>query len=129
MNERLDALLKPVCADETSRNGVVRMLENLDSVELVDAIQNGEVEVGDNVLPVTSSVTSLAEMLDGQVDFGPPETVADRIAWRGRVTGIFAREKTGKSTFMTWVASCLTNCLTMLGWKPAEAGRVLWFGP
>lgn len=49
VNERLDELLKPVCAEGTSRSGIIRILEKLDPVELVEALQNGgpEAEPGD----------------------------------------------------------------------------------
>ena len=42
MNERLDELLKPDLPEETSRSGVIRILEKLDPVALIEALQNGE---------------------------------------------------------------------------------------
>ena len=129
MNERLtELLLATGDVGETSASGMVRTLGKIDRVELIAALNGRQVEVGDDIVPGTSSVISLAEMLEAEPDLGPPEMVVDRIGWRGRVTGIFAREKTGKSTLMTFVASALTNCTTILGWKPGTPGRVLWFG-
>ncbi len=129
MNERLtELLLATGDVGETSASGMVRTLGKIDRVELIAALNGRQVEVGDDIVPGTSSVISLAEMLEAEPDLGPPEMVVDRIGWRGRVTGIFAREKIGKSTFMTFVASALTNCTTILGWKPETQGRVLWFG-
>ena len=129
MIDRLAAVIQAGGYTEETANNVARTLSNLDAAELIAALNSGEPSTAQGeALTGTSGVISLAEMLDGNPDLGLPEAVAERVAWRGRVTAIFSREKVGKSTFMTWVASCLTNCLTMLGWKPGEAGRVLWFG-
>lgn len=75
-----------------------------------------------------SGVMTLRKMMEDKPDLGPPEVVWIWFAWRGRVTGIFAREKKGKSTILAFISAMLTNGMEALGWAPPEPGRVLWFG-
>ena len=116
-----------VSPESTSR--MDRVLGKIDRIQELKALLDDQtVGVRDAALRGTSSVVSLAEMLQEKPDLGPPETVLERIAWRGRVTGIFAREKMGKSTFLTFVGSALSKGAKLLEWTPDAPGRVLWNG-
>lgn len=70
---------------------------------------------------------SLADLLERPELLQPPEVIAPKLAWRGRTTLFAGREKIGKSTFMGWVASSISNGNQMFG-EAIASGPVLWVG-
>jgi hypothetical protein len=67
--------------------------------------------------PASRSVSpyrTLAEILENPKILEPPETVVPRLAWRGRVTLLAAREKDGKSTLAGAAAAAVTRGATFL---------------
>jgi len=70
---------------------------------------------------------TLAEILRDPDALQPPTPVVPRLAWRGRVTLLAAREKDGKSTLLTAAAAAVTRGSPWLDGK-CEAGTVLWVG-
>ena len=70
-------------------------------------------------------VRSLAELLADPAALQPPEAVIPRLAYRGRVTLLAAREKAGKSTLLTAGAAAVSQGGDFLG-EPCPAGPVLW---
>lgn len=69
---------------------------------------------------------TLAEILDDPQALAPPEAVVPRLAWRGRVTLLAAREKDGKSTIATAGAAAVTRGTPFLDGKPGDPAAVLW---
>ena len=67
-----------------------------------------------------SPYRTLAEILVDPKILEPPETVVPRLAWRGRVTLLAAREKDGKSTVAGAAAAAVTRGATFLD------GVALW---
>lgn len=63
---------------------------------------------------VRSPYRTLAEILADPKILEPPETVVPRLAWRGRVTLLAAREKDGKSTLAGAAAAAVTRGATFL---------------
>lgn len=61
-----------------------------------------------------SPYRALAEILEDPTILEPPETVVPRLAWRGRVTLLAAREKDGKSTVAGAAAAAVTRGATFL---------------
>jgi hypothetical protein len=56
----------------------------------------------------------------------PPAVVVPRLAWRGRVTLLAAREKDGKSTIATAGAAAVTSGRAFLDGSPTSPAPVLW---
>lgn len=75
--------------------------------------------------PVRPLYRTLADVLANPDAFKPPRVVASRLAWRGRVTMLAAREKLGKSTLATAAAAAVTSGREFLG-EATDAGKVLW---
>lgn len=63
----------------------------------------------------TTEVVSLAEVLADPDAGKPPECVAPRIAWGGRVTLLAAREKAGKSTLASAIAAAVSSGYKLFG--------------
>jgi hypothetical protein len=63
---------------------------------------------------VRSPYRTLAEILADPTILEPPETIVPRLAWRGRVTLLAAREKDGKSTVAGAAAAAVTRGVTFL---------------
>lgn len=63
----------------------------------------------DELGPALSPYRTLAEILEDPKILEPPETVVPRLAWRGRVTLLAAREKDGKSTIAGAAAAAVTR--------------------
>ncbi len=61
-----------------------------------------------------SPYRTLAEYLADPTILEPPETIVPRLAWRGRVTLLAAREKDGKSTLAGAAAAAVTRGATFL---------------
>jgi len=72
-----------------------------------------------------SPFRSLAEILENPAALDPPQPVAPRLAWRGRVTLLAAREKDGKSTLASAAAAAVTRGAVFLE-GPAIRGDVLY---
>jgi hypothetical protein len=72
-------------------------------------------------------VRSLADILADPAALASPAVVVPRLAWRGRVTLLAAREKAGKSTLATAAAAAVSSGTSWLG-DATEAGPVLWVG-
>jgi len=70
-------------------------------------------------------VRSLAEILKDPHALEPPGPVVPRLAWKGRVTLVAAREKSGKSTLASAGAAAVTRGGSFLGESCSE-GSVLW---
>jgi hypothetical protein len=71
----------------------------------------------------------LAELLTDPAALRPPEAVAERFAWRGRVTMLAAREKAGKTTLAAYVAARVSAGQPVLAdvtGAPPTPRRVLW---
>lgn len=68
---------------------------------------------------------TLREILSDPDALTPPEPVADRLAWCGRVTLLAAREKTGKSTFASAAAAAVSAGHLFLG-TSTRRGPVLY---
>jgi len=64
--------------------------------------------------PNRSPYRTLAEILADPKILEPPEEVVPRLAWRGRVTLLAAREKDGKSTIAGAAAAAVTRGATFL---------------
>lgn len=74
--------------------------------------------------PNRPPVRSLAEILDDPAALEPPTAVVPRMAWRGRVTLLAAREKAGKSTIAGAAAAAASSGAAWLG-EPTVPGPVL----
>jgi hypothetical protein len=72
------------------------------------------VPAGTLISTARSPYRALAEYLADPTILEPPETVAPRLAWRGRVTLLAAREKDGKSTLAGASAAAVTRGATFL---------------
>jgi hypothetical protein len=70
-------------------------------------------------------VRSLAEILADPGALDPPEVVAPRLAWRGRVVLLAAREKEGKSTIASAATAAVSSGRRFLG-DTAARGAVLY---
>lgn len=70
-------------------------------------------------------VRSLAEILRDPHALEPPSPTVPRLAWKGRVTLLAAREKCGKSTLASAGAAAVTRGGSFLGESCTE-GSVLW---
>lgn len=70
-------------------------------------------------------VRSLAEILKDPHALEPPSPTVPRLAWKGRVTLLAAREKCGKSTLASAGAAAVTRGGSFLGESCSE-GSVLW---
>jgi len=71
-------------------------------------------------------VHSLAELLQHPELLKPPEAIAPRLAYRGRVSMLVGREKLGgKSTLLTAAVAAVTRGALFLGERCAP-GKVLW---
>lgn len=66
----------------------------------------------------------LSEILEDPDVLEPPKATAPRLAWKGRLTLLAAREKGGKSTLAGAAAAAVSSGRTFLG-EPCEAGNVL----
>ncbi len=75
-------------------------------------------------LPV---IRTLADIARDPTALEPPTVVVPRLAWRGRVTMLAAREKDGKSTLATAAAAAASGGARWLG-DPTLRGSVLWVG-
>lgn len=64
--------------------------------------------------PKPSPYRTLAEVLNDPTILDPPAVVVPRLAWRGRVTLLAAREKDGKSTIAGAAAAAVTCGATFL---------------
>ena len=64
--------------------------------------------------------------IEATSDEGPP-LIARGLAWQGRVTILHAREKVGKSTFVSAAVAAVTRGTPFLD-RPTRQGSVLWFG-
>lgn len=73
-------------------------------------------------------LVSLREVLENADEYDSPPTVANRLAWEGRVSLLAGREKLGKSTFVSAAAAATSKELPFLGSPPERAGTVLYFG-
>ena len=74
----------------------------------------------------SSKVVSLANILDGSVSLDLPEPVVDRLAWRGRASMLYSREKVGKSTLLAAAAAAVTKPDPFLGSEPQAPQNILW---
>src|ERR1700730_4897145 len=72
-----------------------------------------------------SPFRSLAEILENPAALDPPQPVAPRLAWRGRMTLLAAREKAGKSTVASAAAAAVSRGAAFLE-GPAIQGDVLY---
>lgn len=70
---------------------------------------------------------SAAEVLADPEACRPPAVVAPRLAWRGRVSLLAAREKLGKSTLATAHAAAVSTDGMLFG-EECLGGPVLWIG-
>lgn len=68
---------------------------------------------------------TLAELLADPETQAPPLVVVPRLAWKGRVTLLAAREKDGKSTLAAAGVAAVTQGRQFLN-EPTTASRVLW---
>ncbi len=69
----------------------------------------------------------LSELLTDDFVMRPPPPVVPRIAWSGRSTLLAAREKSGKSTLVSYIAARVSRGEDFLG-EPCEKGDVLLVG-
>jgi hypothetical protein len=74
--------------------------------------------------PAPPLVRSLAAILADPRALEPPVAVVPRLAWRGRVTLLAAREKAGKSTMAGAAGAAVSRGASWLG-EPTTAGPVL----
>ncbi len=72
-----------------------------------------------------SPYRTLAEILENPQTLEPPETVVPRLAWRGRVTLLAAREKDGKSTLASAAAAAVTRGTKFLDGVALDGAVVL----
>lgn len=77
------------------------------------------------ISPVCSPYRTLAEILTDPTILEPPETVVPRLAWRGRVTLLAAREKDGKSTVAGAAAAAVTRGAPFLDGKALRGPVVI----
>jgi len=88
-----------------------------------DAGQEAPLAAADDM----ATMRTLADILADPSVLEPPSVVVPRLAWRGRVTLLAAREKGGKSTLATAAAAAVSRGDRWLG-DPTERGSVLWVG-
>lgn len=69
----------------------------------------------------------LDELFENDDIMRPPPAIVPRLAWSGRSTLLAAREKSGKSTLIGYVAAQVTQGGTFLG-EPCQRGVVLLVG-
>lgn len=74
-----------------------------------DAVLDAVLGRDESAQPPHPLVRSLADILSDPTVLEPPVPVVPRLAWRGRVTLLAAREKAGKSTLVTAAASPVTT--------------------
>jgi len=108
--------------DPDSQQSIARQLARI-PVEEFEAVIRGEIQTD----PDTPVFTTLAELYARPELLKPPQAIIPRIAYRGRMVGIAAPEKAGKSTLVGHAASALTKGRYFLGEK-LEPGRVVWVG-
>jgi hypothetical protein len=75
--------------------------------------------------PDSSPYRTLAEILNDPGILDPPEVVVPRLAWRGRVTLLAAREKDGKSTLAGAGAAAVTRGAAFLDGEALHGPVVL----
>lgn len=131
------AALRPIYRSEETRGNLARWLAKRSKAEragLAAALLDGAgVAAGDGDVPTDGrgqdrkgpAVRTLAELLEDPEILRPPEAVAPRFAWRGRLTLLAAREKRGKSTLAAACAASVTRGRSLMG-DACEAGPVLW---
>lgn len=73
------------------------------------------------------NVWKLSELWDNDAVMRPPPPVVPRLAWAGRSTLLAAREKSGKSTLIGYIAACVTRGDSFLD-ELCEKGDVLLIG-
>lgn len=73
------------------------------------------------------NVWKLSELWDNDAVMRPPPPVVPRLAWAGRSTLLAAREKSGKSTLIGYIAALVTRGAVFLD-EPCEKGDVLLVG-
>ena len=73
------------------------------------------------------NIRTLAAILADPKALQPPRAVVERFAWSGRVTLLAAREKAGKSTLISALASAASTGRRFLGDETIQ-GRVLIIG-
>lgn len=113
-----------------TRKALQRALDTLDEPGKVGDLLEGVGAAVDSARAQVQShdgkrVVSLAEIVRDPELLQPPETVVPRLAWRGRVTLLAAREKAGKSTLLSAAAAAKSAGHRFLGDVPAP-GRVLY---
>ena len=97
--------------------------------ELTQAVEGWAEESRSQQANESSGVVSLAQMIEGIGTLSGPEAVCEGLGWRGRASMLFAREKLGKSTYVSAAMSALTNGQRFLGGAPKPPQRVLWYAP
>lgn len=98
--------------------------DGLDRPTILDHVR-ARIALITEVDPAAVCVVTLAEILANPDALKPPEPVVERLAWRGRATLLAAREKRGKSTFLSAAVAALTRGHRFLGMKP-ETGTALY---
>lgn len=73
------------------------------------------------------NVWTLSELWDNDAVMRPPPPVVPRLAWAGRSTLLAAREKSGKSTLIGYIAALVTRGAVFLD-EPCAKGDVLIVG-
>ena len=73
------------------------------------------------------NVWKLSELWEDDALMRPPPPVVPRLAWAGRSTLLAAREKSGKSTLIGYIAALVTRGASFLG-ERCECGDVLLVG-
>ena len=97
--------------------------------ELSEAVEGWAEESRSQHANGSSGVMSLTQMIEGLPNLDGPEPVVERLAWRGRVSLPWSREKVGKSTFLSAAVASVTNGAGFLGSKARPPQRVLWYVP
>jgi len=96
---------------------VARARERLRAVEARAAVSDG------------TELRTAAEILDDPDARRTPVTVADRLAWGGRVTMVAGREKSGKSTLLRWAVARRSRAQRVWGGTPLGGPvDVLYYG-
>ena len=101
---------------------------NLELDDLTQAVDGWAEESRSQLANGASSVMSLTQMVASLTSLDAPKEVLQGLAWRGRASLPFSREKGGKSTLLAAGASAVTNGNPFLGSEPQSPQRVLWFG-
>lgn len=79
--------------------------------------------------PASTPVVRTLAAIIADPSFGRvPSAVAERFAWRGRLTLLSGREKLGKTTLTAKVAASVTRCMPLFGMEPTLTvpAAVLW---